>query len=89
MRSPNTPTVAELVPELDIALWNGLFVRKEVPALVRAKIRKVAMRVMTSDKARKLAEETGALIYWQDVDQAYAQIKKDIVSVRRISEILE
>ena len=87
--TPDTPTVAELVPELDIALWNGLFVRKEVPALVRAKIRKVAMRVMTSDKAKKLAAETGALIYWQDVDQAYAQIKKDIDSVRRISEILE
>ncbi len=87
--TPDTPTVAELVPEINITLWNGLFVRKEVPALVRAKIRKVAMRVMTSDKAKKLAAETGALIYWQDVDEAYAQIKKDIDSVRRISEILE
>ena len=86
--TPNTPTVAEIVPELDIALWNGLFVHKEVPALARAKIRKVAQRVIASDKAKKLAQETGALIYWQDVDQAYAQIKQDKVSVKRISEIL-
>ncbi len=87
--TPDTPTVAELVPEINITLLNGLFVRKEVPALVRAKIRKVAMRVMTSDKAKKLAAETGALIYWQDVDDAYAQIKQDKISVGRITAILE
>jgi len=88
-KTPNTPTVAEIEPELDIALWNGLFVHKDVPALARAKIRKVAKRVMTSDKAKKLADETGALIYWQDVDQAYQQIKDDIVSVGRVNQILE
>ena len=44
---------------------------------------------MTSAKAKKLAEETGALIYWQDVDQAYQQIKDDIVSVGRVNQILE
>ncbi len=87
--TPNTPTVAEIDPDLDIALWNGLFVHKDVPAIARSKIRKVAMRVMQSDKAQKLARETGALVYWQDVDQAYAQIKQDKVSVQRISEILE
>ena len=87
--TPDTPTVSELVPDLDIALWNGLFVHRDVPAVARAKIRKVARRVMASDKAKKLAAETGALIYWQDVDQAYAQIKKDIDSVQRISKILD
>lgn len=88
-KTPNTPTVAEIVPELDIALWNGLFVHKDTPAIARSKIRKVAMRVMTSDKAKKLSQETGALIYWQDVDQAYEQIKRDMVSFKRVVEILE
>jgi len=75
------------VPELDIALWNGLFVHKDTPEDAREKIRSVAMRVMQSDKARKLSEETGALIYWQDVDEAYQQIEQDIDSVDRISQI--
>ena len=88
-KTPDTPTVTEIVPDLNITLWNGLFVHKDVPALARAKIRKVAMRVMTSDKAKKLSDETGALIYWQDVDQAYEQIKKDIVSVGRVNQILQ
>jgi tripartite-type tricarboxylate transporter receptor subunit TctC len=87
--TPNVPTVAELVPELNIALWNGLFVHKNTPAIARAKIRKAAMKVMASDKAKKLAKDTGALIYWQDVDQAYKQIEKDIVSVGRVNKILE
>lgn len=88
-KTPDTPTVAEIVPELDIALWNGLFVHKDTPEDAREKIRSVAMRVMQSDKARKLSQETGALIYWQDVDEAYQQIEQDIDSVDRISQILK
>jgi tripartite-type tricarboxylate transporter receptor subunit TctC len=88
-RTPDTPTVAEIVPDLDISLWNGLFVHKDVPAIAREKIREVAMRVMTSDKAKKLSDETGALIYWQDVDEANEQIERDIASFKRVTEILE
>ena len=87
--TPDVPTVKELVPELDIALWNGLFVHKNTPAIARAKIRAVAMKVMASDKAKKLAKETGALIYWQDIDQAYDQIERDITAVARVNAILE
>jgi tripartite-type tricarboxylate transporter receptor subunit TctC len=87
--TPNTPTVAEIAPDLDIALWNGLFVHKNTPALARAKIRAVAKKVMMSDEAKRLAKETGALIYWQDVDQAYQQIERDKASVARVNAILE
>lgn len=87
--TPDTPTVSEIVPELDIALWNGLFVHKDTPADARAKIRDVAMRVMQSDMAMKLSEDTGALIYWQDVEQANEQIERDIASFGRINQILE
>lgn len=88
-KTPDTPTVAEIAPELDISLWNGLFVHKDTPQEARDKIRSVAMRVMQSDKARQISEETGALVYWQDVDQAHAQIERDIATVSLIDQILE
>jgi len=87
--TPDAPTVAELVPELDINLWNGLFVHKDVPAEAREKIIAVAQKVMQSDKAKKLAAETGALIYWQDAAAAVAQIEKDNASLELIDSLLE
>lgn len=80
--TPNVPTVAELVPKLNISLWNGLFVHKDTPQDARDKIIAVAKKVALSDAAKKLASETGALIYWQNVDQANAQIAKDIETLK-------
>lgn len=88
-RLPDTPVVTELAPDLDISLWNGLFVRKGTPAIAISKIRTVAMKVMKSDKAVRLAEQTGALVYWQDVDQVYRQIERDKASLSRINQILQ
>ena len=87
--TPDVPTVAEIVPDLNIALWNGLFVHKDTPAEAREKIIAVAQKVALSDAAKKLASETGALIYWQDVDAAAAQIESDIEALGRIGKILE
>ena len=87
--TPNSPTVGELVPELNIALWNGLFVRKETPADVREKIIAVAKKVALSDAAKKLANETGALIYWQDVDAANAQIEADKKTLATMGDLLK
>ncbi len=87
--TPDVPTVAELVPELNIALWNGLFVRKEVPAEAREKIIAVAKKVMESDAAKKLAKDTGALIYWQDVAAANDQIEKDKKTLATIGELIK
>lgn len=86
--TPDTPTVGELVPELNIALWNGLFVRKETPADVREKIIAVAKKVALSDAAKKLASETGALIYWQDATAANAQIEKDNKTLAVMAKLL-
>ena len=66
--TPDTPTVGELQPDLGLSLWNGLFVHKDTPADAREKITAVAEKVMMSDAAKKLAAETGALVYWQDAD---------------------
>ncbi len=86
--TPNVPTVAELEPELDIALWNGLFVHKDTPSVAREKIIAVASKVMQSERAQKLAVDTGALIYWQDAAAAAAQIDADIQALGRIDAIL-
>ncbi|MEZ5811741.1 MAG: tripartite tricarboxylate transporter substrate binding protein [Rhizobiaceae bacterium] len=86
--APDAPTVREVDETLDIALWNGLFVHKDTPADVREKIAAVAMKTITSDRAKKFAEETGAQIYWKDADASKAQIAKDIETTAKISEIL-
>ncbi len=87
--TPKTPTVAELEPSLDIALWNGLFVHKDTPADVREKIIAVAKETMASDRAKKLAAETGAQVYWQDAAAATAQIEKDIATQGAIADLLK
>lgn len=75
--TPDVPTVTELDSSIAVTLWNGLFVHKDTPADVREKIAVVAQRVVASDAAKKLAEDTGALIYWQDAEEATARIERD------------
>ena len=87
--TPDAPTVAELVPELGISLWNGLFVHKDTPADVRAKIVAVAKKTVLSDRAQALATETGALVYWQDADEVTALIAANKATLAGIGEILE
>ncbi|MBO9451332.1 tripartite tricarboxylate transporter substrate binding protein [Tropicibacter sp. R16_0] len=85
---PDTPTVVEINPDLPLALWNGLFVHKDTPADAREKISAAAQKALSSDKAKDLAKETGALIYWQDPDASNAQIEQDKASFAKIAEIL-
>jgi len=87
--TPNTPTVSELAPELSLALWNGLFVHKDTPADARKKLIAVAKKVMTSDKAKKLSADTGALIYWQDAEASRAQIANDEAAFGAIGKLLD
>ena len=86
---PDTPTIGELEPSLDIALWNGLFVTKDTPQDVRDKIVAVAKETVMSERAQKVAEETGALVYWQDAEESAARIEKNIETVDRIGELLK
>ncbi|MGR3635716.1 MAG: tripartite tricarboxylate transporter substrate-binding protein [Shimia sp.] len=86
--TPDTPTVAELAPDLDVALWNGLFVNADTPQDVQDKIIAVAQKTMMSERAQKLAAETGALVYWQPADEVVTQIEKDIETMARIEGML-
>ncbi len=87
--TPDTPTVSELEPSLDIALWNGLFVHKGTPDDIRMKIIETAKTTVMSDRAQKLAAETGAQVYWQDSAASEAQIEKDIATQGTIENMLK
>ena len=81
---PDTPTMAEQVPGLDISLWNGLFVPKGTPQAVKDKLAAVAERVVMGEKAQKLSQETGALVYWQNAEQAAARIGADYATIEEM-----
>ncbi len=87
--TPNTPTVGEIAPELGMSLWNGLFVHKDTPADVRAKIIEVAKATIMSERAQKLAAETGALVYWQTAEETNARIEQDTKTLGVINEALQ
>jgi tripartite-type tricarboxylate transporter receptor subunit TctC len=86
--TPNTPTVAELAPGLDVSLWNGLFVHKDTPQDVQDKIIAVAKETVMSDRAQALAAETGAAVYWQPAADVVDQINKDIQTLGNIDTML-
>lgn len=86
--TPQTPTVAEIAPDMNVALWNGLFVHKDTPQDVREKIIAVASKTVMSERAQKLAAETGALVYWQPADEVKAQIASDIKTLGHIGKVL-
>jgi tripartite-type tricarboxylate transporter receptor subunit TctC len=85
---PDSPTVGEIAPDLGVALWNGLFVRKETPQDVRDKIVAVAKKTMMSERAQEVAKNTGAGVYWMDAAAATAQIQSDIATTARIDKML-
>lgn len=86
---PDVRTAAEIVPELDLSTWNGLFVHKDTPAEARAVIEEVAKEALSSDAAKAVAEETGALIYWLDKEASDAQMAKDAETMGKISAYID
>lgn len=87
--TPDTPTVAEIIPELKLSLWNGLFVPKGTPQDARDKIEAAAKAALDSDAAKNLSRETGAIIYWKDAAGSEAQIASDITVNQKIQELLK
>ncbi len=74
---PDVPTLGEQVEGVDIALWNGLFVPKGTPQAVKDKLSAIASAVVNGEKAKQIAADTGALIYWQDQSAAAARVDAD------------
>jgi len=78
---PDVPTLGEQVEGVDIALWNGLFVPKGTPQAVKDKLAAIASAVVQGEKAKQIAADTGALIYWQDQNAAAARLDADYAKV--------
>ena len=74
---PDAPTVGELQPDLNISLWNGLFVKKGTPREVRDKLAAVARETMRSERVLKFAAETGTAVYWKGPAESESQIARD------------
>jgi len=85
---PDTPTMAEVDPALNISLWNGLFVHKDTPDDVREKIIAVATETVNSERAQKVAKDTGAQVYWQDAAASAERITANSERLSKIGELL-
>ena len=87
--TPDTPTLGEVDPRLGITLWNGLFVHKDTPQDARDKIIASAKKTMLSERAQKLAKDTGAAVYWTDAKASAAQIVADQEAMGSLGELLQ
>jgi tripartite-type tricarboxylate transporter receptor subunit TctC len=81
--------VGEVLPDLDLSTWNGLFLKTGTPPEVREKLSAVAEKVMQSDAAKELAAQTGALVYWTDAAASQDQIATDTETLARISAAID
>jgi DNA mismatch repair protein MutH len=48
----------------------------------------VAQKTVMSERAQKLAAETGATLYWQPADAVEKQIRSDIETLDHIGKVL-
>ncbi len=87
--APDAPAVAEIVPDLNLSLWNGLFVHKDTPQDIRDKITEVGKKAVESQRMQDIAEQTGALIRWKTKEEADAQIASDKAALATIEKLLQ
>jgi tripartite-type tricarboxylate transporter receptor subunit TctC len=86
---PNTPTMGEIIPTLDISLWNGLFVKKGTSDEVKQTLIASAKKTMASDRAQEVAKNSGALVYWMNASDSAAQIETDRNTMATIGELTQ
>ena len=86
---PDAPTMGELIPALDISLWNGLFVKKGTSDEVKQALIASAKQTMASDRAQMVAKNSGALVYWMNAEDALGQIEKDRSTMVTIGELTQ
>ena len=79
--SPETETLAEQ-GGLDIALWNGLFVKKGTPQEIKDQIAEYAKTAVLGEAAQDVANTTGGSVYWLDAAESETLINEhwDIIS---------
>lgn len=87
--TPDAPAIGEIAPELDIGLWNGLFVRRDTPQEARDKIIVVAKKTLLGERAQQIAKDTGAGVYWLDAEASAARIAADSATLEAINAALQ
>ncbi|MEL7117760.1 MAG: tripartite tricarboxylate transporter substrate binding protein, partial [Pseudomonadota bacterium] len=65
------------------------FVHKDTPQEARDKLIAVAEKTMMSERAQKLAADTGAAVYWQGPEASAAQIVSDRETLGGIGALLQ
>jgi tripartite-type tricarboxylate transporter receptor subunit TctC len=84
---PSWPTIAELgYPGYEVNLWSGLFVRKETPAAIVAKLEQDFRAVIADPEVIKQFEGLGAEPSKLSLAQFKSMIAKEIASYKRIIE---
>lgn len=73
--SPDTETLAEQ-GGLDIALWNGLFVKKGTPQAIKDQIAEYAEAAVMGDAAQDVANTTGGSVYWMNAEDSETLINE-------------
>lgn len=86
--SPNSQTMDEAAG-IPISIWNGLFVRAGTPDEVKQRITEIAKKALRSDEVQKIANETGAGIYWQDAGSAKMRIQEELFLSQQLLKYLQ
>ncbi|QUX97463.1 transporter [Marinomonas sp. CT5] len=86
--SPNSQTMDEAAG-IPISIWNGLFVRAGTPDEVKQRITEIAKKALRSDEVKKIANETGAGIYWQDAGSAKMRIQEELFLSQQLLKYLQ
>lgn len=78
------PLLRDQISGPTFTLWSGIFVPKNTPQEVKDKLTGIIERAMQSDRAKQIAETTGAEIYWQTGAEAQARIDADYEAVKEL-----
>ena len=81
---PDAPLLRDQISGPTFTLWSGIFVPRGTPQEVKDKLDGIIGRAMQSDRARQIAEATGAEIYWQPAAEAQARIDADFEAVKEL-----
>lgn len=82
-------TLSEQAGVNDLELWNGLFVKKGTSQEIIDVLAKIASDTMAGDEAQQLMAETGARVYWQDMESSKARIETDRGKLAELIKIIE
>lgn len=86
--SPDVPTLDEIAG-IPLTTWNGLFVPKGTPENVKQRIAEIAKKALQSPQVKSIADETGAVVYWQDAEGAKKRIEEEIFLSNQLVKYLQ